>query len=107
MHFALRSLNGQRCATRPKSEKNQRFTDTTKSFFFIGAFQYTSVSVGKGVRPLFIFFFGLVFFVFFLKKKVRTVVFALFWAFGKKGGFRWWEFENTGTFFFAGPGWLL
>jgi hypothetical protein len=106
MHFALRSLNGQRCATSPKSEKNQRLCQPTKSFFFIGVFQYTSVSVGKGGSSPVFFKIGLVFFVFFLKKKRRTVISSPFWDFEKRRGFRWWEFKNTGNFFSTGQSWF-
>ena len=69
-----------------KAKKNEISITQQKDFFFIGAFQYTSVSVGKGVRPSFCFFFGLVFYVFFLKKKTENCNFCAILGFWKKGG---------------------
>jgi hypothetical protein len=106
MHFALRSLNRQRCATSPKSKKIKNRRTQQKVFFCIGVFQYTSVSVGKGGSSPIFFLFGPFFFVFFFEKKRRTVISAPFWAFEKKAGFRWWEFKNTGNLFSAGQRWF-
>jgi hypothetical protein len=99
MHFALRSLNGQRCATSPKSEKIN-FCATRQKVFFIGIFEYTLVSVGKGgfapPPP-----FGPVFFV---KKKTNRVIVisAPFWAFGKSSTLASAGFKSSGHFFSLG-----
>ena len=69
-----------------KRKKNEISINQQKVFFFIGAFQYTSVSVGKGVRPLFIFFFRACFFRIFFEKKTENCSFCAFLGFWKKGG---------------------
>jgi hypothetical protein len=99
--YAFRAAFSKWSAMRDESKKRKKneICATQQKVFFIWGFQYTSVSVGKGVRPSSLFFFGLVFSYFLLKKKRRTVISALFWNLKKKGGSRWWEFENTGAFF--------
>jgi hypothetical protein len=69
-----------------KAKKNEISINQQKVFFFIGAFQYTSVSVGKGVRPLFIFFFRACFFRIFFEKKSENRSFWAILGFWKKGG---------------------
>ena len=69
-----------------KAKKIKDSINQQKVFFFIGAFQYTSVSVGKGVRPLFIFFFRACFFRIFFEKKSENRNFWAILGFWKKGG---------------------
>jgi hypothetical protein len=69
-----------------KAKKKKNCVNQQKVFFFIGAFQYTSVSVGKGVRPLFIFFFRACFFRIFFEKKSENRSFWAILGFWKKGG---------------------
>jgi hypothetical protein len=67
-----------------KAKKIKDSPNQQKVFFFIGAFQYTSVSVGKGVRPLFIFFFRACFFRIFFEKKTENCNFSAILGFLKK-----------------------
>jgi hypothetical protein len=59
-----------------KAKKNEISINQQKVFFFIGAFQYTSVSVGKGGSSPVFFKIGLVFFVFFFEKKTENCNFV-------------------------------
>ena len=80
-----------------KAKKNEISINQQKVFFFIGAFQYTSVSVGKGGSSPVFFKIGLVFFVFFFEKKTENCNFVAVLGFWKKAGFslvgiqKYWE----------------